>query len=446
MSVASRPASEPPDDPHPGRATAGTGDGARARARIRSEYSLLSLVELSRALWSTHDIHQAAECLLLNLMGQIGTAQSALWLTSDSGLPVVIRCHGIDPVLARALVASCWTELSEHYRGGGTPIPPSEIKSDLGDSVQSLARQARVALLAPLCPEDAPVGLVALGLPVGRSAYTALELEVIGASVAIAGLAIRSAQLRGQSLEAGRTLRRANEELRQLDRLKSQFIDNVNHELRTPLSVVLGCLQCLSVPGIPGDEQGKLIASATTGAETLLRLVERLLTFSESSGGSLALQLGEADLSAFMTEYHRERRPGVSAGLRELELECDEARRMAHFDPLRLRQVVDELVDNAAKFSPPGSTIRLRVSNHVEDGRSWVRVSAEDEGIGIAPDRLPHLFESFRQVDGSMTRRVGGLGIGLVAARQLTEAMGGRITVESEEDGGSVFSVLLPAA
>jgi len=446
MSAARHPASEPPDHARPRRPPDGTGHEARAKhAQIRSEYSLLSLVELSRALWATHDIHEAAECLLLNLMGQIGTVHSALWLKSDSGLPVLIRCHGIEPVLARALVAACWTELSEHYRGGGTPVSPHELRG-FGASVESLAGQAKIALLAPLCPEDAPVGLVALGLPAGGGAYTELEREVIGASVAIAGLAIRSAQLRGQSLEAGRTLRRANEELRQLDRLKTQFIDNVNHELRTPLSVVLGCLQCLSVPGIPSDEQVKLTASATSGAEALLRLVERLLTFSESSGGSLELQLGEADLSAFMIEYHRERRPGVSAGLRDLELECDEARRTARFDPMRLRQVVDELVDNAAKFSPPGSSIRLRVSDHVEAGRPWVRISAEDEGIGIAPDRLPHLFESFHQVDGSMTRRVGGLGIGLAAARQLTEAMGGRITVESEEDGGSVFAVLLPAA
>ena len=409
------------------------------------EYSLFSLVELSRQLLTTRDVHDAADSLLLCLMGQIGTAHAALWLGSPNARPVLIRCHGMDAALARALGAACWSELGERFRAGATSLSPDGLQSGVGQSAQSLARRGRVALFAPLCSADEPLGIVALGSPVGQSGFTSLQLDVLEASLAIAGLAIRSAHLRSVALESGRSARRANEELRELDRMKSEFMARVNHELRTPIAVALGCLECLADKGIPQEEREPLLQNATQSTERMMSLVDRLLVFSETGGGSLAVRMSDADLSTYIVEYYEERSPGISAGFRELELDCDRVRRPVRLDPVRMRQVIDELIDNAAKFSPPGTRIRLHVGDRVEDGTTWAQVSVSDEGIGIPQDRLADLFQPFRQLDGSLTRKAGGLGIGLAMARQLIEAMGGCITVESEEGAGSTFVILLPA-
>lgn len=445
MSSLPEPAPDPrepePEDASPDRAP------APLLTRIdRQSYSMSSLVELSRKLWSTHDVHEAAESLLLNLMGQVGTTQAALWLTSDGAQPVLIRCHGMEAALGRALGAACWSELSVRFWGGGAPVPPSEIRGGAGQATRSLARQARVAMFAPLCAEDQPMGIVGLGLPVGRDSFTPAQLEVLEASLALAGLAMKSARMHGLAMENGRKLRRSNEALQDLDRMKSEFLEHVNHELRTPLAVTLGCLQCLEDPRVSEADRGTLVETATLSTEDMVRLVERILTLSESSGRSLVVHLCEAELTTFMQDYAEERRPGISAGLRNLAYQGDDAGRPVCFDPMRLRQVLDELIDNAIKFSAPGTRILLRMSERAEDGATGVRISVSDEGVGIPEERLPELFQSFRQLDGSRTRQTGGLGIGLAVARQLTEAMGGRLTVEPGERSGAVFAIWVPAA
>ncbi|HKQ58059.1 MAG TPA: HAMP domain-containing sensor histidine kinase [Candidatus Eisenbacteria bacterium] len=412
----------------------------------RQGYSLLSLVELSRMLWDTHDLHDAAQRLLLNLMGQIGTRHAALWLSSESTRPVLIRCHGMEASLARALGAACWGEMGARFEGDGTPMPPADVRAGFSDATRSLARQARVALFAPLCVDDAPMGLVALGLPAGADSFSPLQVEVLEASLAVAGLAMRSSHMQSLAMENGRKLRRANETLLELDRMKTEFLEHVNHEMRTPLAVSQGCLECLADPAIPAADRATLLEAAIQSNVEMMRLIERVLTLSESSGGSLTVQVAETDLTQFMDAYFAERRPGISAGLRDLIYARRVVPRPVRIDPARLRQVLDELVDNAVKFSAPGTRIWLNVAEAVEQGVPGTRISVADEGVGIPAARLPELFQSFRQMDGSRTRTVGGLGIGLAVARQLTEAMGGRITVEGGDASGPVFSIWVPAA
>lgn len=410
----------------------------------RERHSLLSLVELSRKLWSSHDVYEVAESLLLNLMGQAGTAQAALWLgTTGSGEPVLIRCHGIDRVLARSLGHACWADLVERSRRPGEAVEPGDIRIGMGQTAERLAREANVALFAPLCVDDVPRGVVAIGKKLGNAPYTEVELEVLQSSLAVAGLAVRSAHLNGLALETSRKLRRANHELQELDHMKSEFIDHVNHELRTPLTVVQGSIECLTRENISLERKDALLAAAHDGIEQMMRLVRRLVTLSESVSHDLRLAMRLTDVADLLDLYHRTRRPGVASGLRELHWEGQECRRPVEVDPERLTQVLDELVDNAVKFSPSGANIRLGLTEWVEDGAEWLRISVEDDGFGIPRDSLPQLFQSFRQLDGSLTRNAGGLGIGLAAAKQVIEAMGGRISATSEEGRGSTFSVLL---
>jgi anti-anti-sigma factor len=116
----------------------------------------------------------------------------------------------------------------------------------------------------------------------------------------------------------------------------------------------------------------------------------------------------------------------------------------ARFDENQLRAILDALIENAVKFTPVGSKIRMHVREAMEDGERWARIDVEDDGPGIPSAQLPTLFEPFRQVDGSMTRKEGGMGIGLALALQLAEGLGGRLTAKSVEGGGSCFSLFLP--
>jgi signal transduction histidine kinase len=431
------------------RSAAGSGPEGAAdskRMLVRREHALLSLVELNRKLGRSADAHGAAEALLLNLMGQLGTSRAALWLCSGSedGALVLIRCHGIAPALAGALATSSWPALRPRFEQERRPVLGSEAHEGLG-GLQDLGRQARIEVLAPLSVDDELLGLVALGPRPGGRAYEALDLQVVEASLAIAAVAFRNASLHASLLETNRRLRAALEELRELDRPKTEFINNVNHELRTPLTVVLGSLDCLAQARFDSDASRQLLASATRSAMGLLTLVEKLLAFQSSARDGRPPNMVEGDPQSFLEFFYKERQPGVSAGLRELHFASDGTAQRARFDPQKLRQVMDELVDNAVKFTPQGSHVRLRLLSHIEGQCRWVRIDVEDDGPGIPVDRLPKLFKEFVQLDGSMTRQVGGLGLGLAAARTFVEAMGGRLTASSEPGCGATFTLLLPA-
>jgi signal transduction histidine kinase len=114
------------------------------------------------------------------------------------------------------------------------------------------------------------------------------------------------------------------------------------------------------------------------------------------------------------------------------------------FDARRVWQILDAIVDNAVKFTPQGSHIVLRAAIVEEESKSWLKIEVEDDGPGIDPDQIPVLFDSFRQLDGTTTRAIGGLGIGLALAKSLAQRMGGDLRMRSEVGRGSVFSLLLP--
>jgi signal transduction histidine kinase len=140
------------------------------------------------------------------------------------------------------------------------------------------------------------------------------------------------------------------------------------------------------------------------------------------------------------------RRPGIVARLREFEVDITPAFIKARADHKRLQQVLELLIDNAIKFTPHGTRIRLVVTPLLEKGESWVRIEVQDDGPGIAPQHLPSLFEPLRQIDGSTTRSVGGIGMGLALAREIVLRMGGRLEVESELGRGTRVRILLRAA
>ncbi|MDP2227565.1 MAG: ATP-binding protein [Moraxellaceae bacterium] len=230
-------------------------------------------------------------------------------------------------------------------------------------------------------------------------------------------------------------------------RAKSDFLAMMSHELRTPLNGVSGMLQLLEDTTLD-VEQKEYVRHAGQAGTDLLRMVDDILDFSRLEQGRLLFEHKPFDAPALLRTLVDEFR--VEAGRRQLTLDFElESRPDEHIligDPLRLRQILTKLLDNAVKFTPSGR-ITVRLLTAARPGQQ-VMLTCEvcDTGIGIDAQRLAQIFEPFVQVDNRSSRRYGGAGLGLAIARRLTELMGGNLSVDSEPDVGScfVFEVMLP--
>jgi signal transduction histidine kinase len=412
----------------------------------KREYSLLALVELSQGLILSENLFGAAEIFLLNLMGHLRPSGACLWLFAEGARqPVLVGTHGVRRADAAALMAACAPALLERPPVHGTPLRFEDL-DDSGNGLSELVGRTGLRLLVPIAAEDELLGLLALGHPEDADRYGDLDLEILRASVAIAAMSFRNGRISGRLIEQNRELRLANERLHDLDRLKSEFLANVNHELRTPLTTIMTTFDCLAtVEGERDNASIALLQPAREEAAKLRALIENVLKLAEAGSDSLALDLAEKDVAQSVEAYHRERLPGMTSGLREFTFTRGPGNLWARFDEGRLVDVLDAIVDNAVKFTPSGSAIQLRVHRVTVGDVPWVRIEVADNGPGIPPEDLPTLFEAFRQADGSSTRKFGGMGIGLSLARRLTERFGGLLEAASVLGRGSVFSVLLPA-
>jgi signal transduction histidine kinase len=230
------------------------------------------------------------------------------------------------------------------------------------------------------------------------------------------------------------------EEREELIRLKEEFLANISHELRTPLNIIIGYTDMLCDEELSGE--GRNALSRIRGqAEHLFHLLSDLMTLSGLNTGKVTLQLSPVSALEVLTRLSSlvdQLRQG-----KDLQIIWDHPPLLPTIetDTLRLEQILTNLVTNAFKFTPQG-TITIRTYTHEEAERLIFEI--EDTGIGIPPHELPHIFDEFRQVDGSMSRRHGGMGLGLALVKKFAMLLHGEVSVESQVGQGSVFTVTLP--
>ncbi len=237
--------------------------------------------------------------------------------------------------------------------------------------------------------------------------------------------------------------RQTAERLREIDRLKSQFLANMSHELRTPLNSIIGYSEVL-LDGGDGDLGGEAIEDIQTihgSGQHLLSIINDILDLAKIEAGQMQINPQSADLVKFLHEVVHAGQVLVKDKPVTLELVKDSDVPEVCADPIRLRQIVWNLVSNAVKFTEQGS---VTVSVGLMDDQKQAYVKVTDTGIGIKPEDVGVVFEQFRQVDGSSTRRAGGTGLGLTITRHLIRMHGGDIFVESEYGAGSTFWFTLP--
>jgi PAS domain S-box-containing protein len=272
-------------------------------------------------------------------------------------------------------------------------------------------------------------------LAVGIAAQAAAAID----NARLYAEAQKAAEERRQLLESERA---ARTEAERASSLKDEFLATLSHELRTPLSAILGWAHILRLKVDAGDaavQKGIDVIERNTRVQT--QLIEDLLDMSRITSGKLKLHPEPLALITFVQAAVEAVGPAAREASIRIALEARGDEAMVMGDAARLQQVVWNLLSNAIKFSSAGSEVRVTLES---DG-AWARVSVADQGAGIAPEFLPHVFDRFRQADGSTTRRHGGLGLGLSIVRHLAELHGGTVTAHSGGPGrGATFVVSLP--
>ena len=235
----------------------------------------------------------------------------------------------------------------------------------------------------------------------------------------------------------------ANLELLEMNQLKSEFLANVSHELRNPLNSIVGFSDLLTAS--PEDAAGlserqqRFVKNISTASQRLLELINELLDLAKLESGKMEVKLTRVSPMEVIESLRLMRADLLKPGTK-LEVEVDGKVPVMVTDEDKLRRILDNLLTNAIKFTDEGGRVTLRAR---PDG-SDVLFSVEDTGVGIAPENHEIIFEKFRQVDGSSTRRHAGAGLGLSIVKELTTLLGGSITLTSELGKGSTFTVRLP--
>lgn len=257
--------------------------------------------------------------------------------------------------------------------------------------------------------------------------------------------------LEAQVAERTQALRDANgqldqlvQELRALDKLKSDFLAVVSHELLTPINFITGFGSALE-DGLVGpltEEQLASVGKILKGAERLTRMVRNTLQYTQLEAGKIVLTPEEVDLAALVQDAVEAYRAPMAAKRLHVELQVPEDVPGVWGDPERMDQVFRELLDNAVKFTPGGGRIRLAVAVRPD----WVVTEVADTGVGIPENLVAEVFKPFFQADLTSTRAYGGLGLGLAIAQQLVASMGGMLLVSSRPGRGTSLQVSLPRA
>ncbi|MFI5338371.1 MAG: GAF domain-containing protein [Candidatus Methylomirabilales bacterium] len=272
--------------------------------------------------------------------------------------------------------------------------------------------------------------------------FSALDEQLLASLSSQAAVAVENAQLYDE-------VQRAYTQLQALDKMKSDFLNTISHELRTPLAPILGYCDILLSGGLGSLPESCVrgVEAIATSGKRLLSLIESLLVFVRLDQGEMALNREPLDIVPLISEVLGSFQ--VKGVERKLSLVTEAAGDLPPViaDRQELTMALTHLVDNATKFTPAGGRVMVKARPVTgEDGSVIVEVAIQDNGIGIPAEFHAKIFERFYQVDNSSTRHFGGMGIGLAVVRQIIEAHGSHVAVESEPGKGSTFRFNLPVA
>ena len=406
----------------------------RIRRRIASMENAHRLAETASVMTSPEETFARVTRLIAAGLGAT-KCWFCLWEPETRSLVLTPPGFGVpDEALRGRRLGLADRSMAIHcYRTGETFV----LNDILGDARISLALVEALGIrhniaFAPLKTEVGILGvLVAADKPGGFDAEDQAALE---SSADQAALLLRNARLYDE-------LQRSYERLRDAQRNRDYFLQNVNHELRTPLTAILGWSEILAEDRPDPETVRTAMDQVRRSAQFLLALISDLLDLSRFQDGRTRLEPEETDVGALV--YEALEPVSIMAEGKGIALEVSAPSRgttSVRLDPIRMRQVLWNLVHNAVKFTPRGG--KIEVSASVDD--SGARFAVKDSGVGIDAKDLPFIFERFRQADGGTTRTYRGMGIGLALVKAYVELHGGTVQVESTPGRGTTMTVRIP--
>jgi signal transduction histidine kinase/CheY-like chemotaxis protein/HAMP domain-containing protein len=415
----------------------------RTRELAQSVEELRALGEVSQAVNSTLDLETVLNTIVAKATQLSGTEAGAIYVHGDAKNEFALcATYG----MSEAFVA----ELARQGVGFGqstvaqatmqhAPVQVADLKAN-PTALQEIILRAgyRALLVMPLLSRDKLMG----ALMVWRKApgeFPEHSADLLQTFAAQSVLAIQNARLFQEIEEKGRQLELTSQH-------KSQFVASMSHELRTPLNAIIGLTEMMvnNAPRFGTEKATEPLRRIHRAGTHLLGLINQVLDLSKIEAGKLELSPETVNLAPLLEDVIGTARQLAQQNKNRLILDAQENLGQLTVDPMRLRQILLNLLSNACKFTKQGE-VKLRVKK-VADGRNWIEIAVGDTGIGMTPEQQAKLFEEFTQADSSTARQYGGTGLGLAITRKLARMMGGDVTVASEPGKGSVFTVRLPAS
>jgi signal transduction histidine kinase/DNA-binding response OmpR family regulator len=414
----------------------------RSRELAQSVGELRALGEVTQAVNSTLDLATVLSTIVAKAVELSGTEAGSIYVVDPATQGLQLRAsHGMSEELIAELNRQ-GVDLSEktiaEAAAQKAPVQTPDLKDAAPSPVLDILLRAgfRAGLIVPLLGPEGLIGMLVVRRKVpGEFAQHTVDLLQTFAAQSV--LAIQNANLFTEVEEKSRQLEMASQH-------KSQFVASMSHELRTPLNAIIGLTEMMvgNAPRFGTEKAQEPLRRVHRAGTHLLGLINQVLDLSKIEAGKLELSPETVNLAPLLEDVIGTARQLAEQNKNRLVLEAQENLGQLTVDPMRLRQILLNLLSNACKFTKQGE-VKLRVKK-VVDGRNWIEIAVADTGIGMTPGQQAKLFEEFTQADSSTARQYGGTGLGLAITRKLARMMGGDVTVTSEPGKGSVFTVRLP--
>ena len=424
-----------------------------AEQRLRRQNAYLAVLhDIALGLITRLDVDELLETITSRAMQLFEASQAVIYLREPDAAEMELKLIlGLTNQGGKKASISLGDGLSGKIWETGKPLVVDDYNSWAGRLQYVTDNVIRAIMGVPLITSIVNGGATVSSQVIGvlsvayeansQRTFSKAEVELLNRLGELASIALDNARLYATAQETRLAAEEANKS-------KSIFLTNMSHELRTPLNAIIGYSEILMEDAEELAQENTVtdLEKIQIAGKHLLTLINDILDLSKIEAGKIELYLEDFKVAHIVDDVVATIHPLIEKNENQLKIDCAKSVGLMHADLTKVRQILFNLLSNAAKFTT-GGLIQLTVERKTDDYSqvAWIKFTISDNGIGMTPEQMAKLFQAFSQADASTTRKYGGTGLGLVISRHFCQIMGGDITVESEAQVGTKFVVQLPA-